>query len=221
MKLGEYIRLKREEKFMSRLSAAKAAKISDSYLYQVEVGFYKKPAPDILRQISKGWGIDYASLMVMAGYLDGTKEFYESIDAMARKKIIAMQKISVANYMPDLSVKSIKDILDQRTNKEVYTYCYDRDVFAIQVNTPSLHPTFRENEILIISPYKKPKNYDYVLVHNFLDNKASLKRFMKISKKSLLFVALNYDKNDISVNHSTSRNQKVLGVVVESFHQFN
>lgn len=47
--------------------------VSNAYLSQIEQGKIQRPSPNILHALSEIYGIDYAKLMEMAGYITPTK----------------------------------------------------------------------------------------------------------------------------------------------------
>jgi transcriptional regulator with XRE-family HTH domain len=73
--LASLLKSKREELGLSQREAARRIGISNTYLYILEgqkhprSGKPSRPNPDVLLKISKAYGIAYAQLMGMAGYL--------------------------------------------------------------------------------------------------------------------------------------------------------
>jgi transcriptional regulator with XRE-family HTH domain len=50
--------------------ASGAAKISPAYLHKLEAGRVMTPSPHVLRRLAAVFGVPYATLMTLAGYLD-------------------------------------------------------------------------------------------------------------------------------------------------------
>jgi len=67
--LGNRLRAARELAGFSLRAAAPQADISSAYLSQLEAGAVKGPSPHILHRLSEVYGISYADLMVLAGYV--------------------------------------------------------------------------------------------------------------------------------------------------------
>lgn len=72
--LGNRLRTARELAGLSLRAAALRADISSAYLSQLEAGSVKGPSPHILHRLSEVYGVSYADLMTLAGYiLPGSK----------------------------------------------------------------------------------------------------------------------------------------------------
>ncbi len=67
--LGNRLRAARELAGLSLRAAAPQADISSAYLSQLEAGSVKGPSPHILHRLSGVYGVSYADLMTLAGYI--------------------------------------------------------------------------------------------------------------------------------------------------------
>jgi HTH-type transcriptional regulator, competence development regulator len=69
--LGQYLESIRKDRRMTLRQVEEAAKkeISNAYLSQLEQGKIQQPSPNILHVLSEIYGIDYAHLMELAGYI--------------------------------------------------------------------------------------------------------------------------------------------------------
>lgn len=54
---------------LRQVEAKTEGRVSNSYLYQLENGAVKEPSPHVLFELSKAYGVPYASLMSVAGYV--------------------------------------------------------------------------------------------------------------------------------------------------------
>lgn len=86
--LGRYLRAQREISHLSIRHLARLAKVSDSYLSQVERGRYQ-PSAEFLANIAKGLSISPDELFRMSGWLPDSGSSSESegpsvIDAISR-----------------------------------------------------------------------------------------------------------------------------------------
>jgi len=71
LSLSHFIRKSRKKKQITLAELANATGISYSTLVRLETGDMPQPHPTLLKQISIGLGMDYISLMELAGYILG------------------------------------------------------------------------------------------------------------------------------------------------------
>lgn len=71
LSLSHFIRKSRKKKQITLAELASATGISYSTLVRLETGDMPQPHPTLLKQISVGLGMDYISLMELAGYILG------------------------------------------------------------------------------------------------------------------------------------------------------
>ena len=73
--LGQYLQSIREDRGMTLRQVEEATKkeISNAYLSQIEQDKIKKPSPNILHTLAEIYGIEYANLMELAGYITPSK----------------------------------------------------------------------------------------------------------------------------------------------------
>lgn len=69
--LGKYLASIRIDRGMTLRGVEEATKkeVSNAYLSQIESDKIRKPSPNILNALAELYGIDYAQLMEMAGYV--------------------------------------------------------------------------------------------------------------------------------------------------------
>ena len=68
-KFGPYIRKLRKERRLTLKQVEKAARVSNSFLSQVERGIRNPPKPDILNRLAEAYGVPAHDLMEAAGYI--------------------------------------------------------------------------------------------------------------------------------------------------------
>ena len=68
-KLGKHIRNVRQLLGLSLAAAAEKARISAAYQKKLESGDVKQPSPTVLHAVAEALGLEYATLMGLAGYL--------------------------------------------------------------------------------------------------------------------------------------------------------
>lgn len=68
--LAQRLREARSDGALSLEAASRAAKISTAYLHKLESGRVKTPSPHVLRRLAQVLGVQYRTLMELAGYLD-------------------------------------------------------------------------------------------------------------------------------------------------------
>lgn len=71
LSLSIFIRKTRKKKQITLAELASATGISYSTLVRLETGDMPQPHPSLLKQVSVGLGMDYISLMELAGYIRG------------------------------------------------------------------------------------------------------------------------------------------------------
>lgn len=73
--LGQYLESIRKDRHMTLREVEEATnrEVSNAYLSQLEQGKIHRPSPNVLHALSEIYAIDYAKLMVMAGYVTPTK----------------------------------------------------------------------------------------------------------------------------------------------------
>ena len=69
MTLGEFLKRARNEKGMSLRDVERSSRISNGYLSLLESDSVKNPSPNFLYQLAELYGVSYAELMSLAGYV--------------------------------------------------------------------------------------------------------------------------------------------------------
>ena len=73
-KFGTYIRTLRKQKGLTLKHVEKAARVSNSFLSQVERGIRNPPRPDILNRLAVAYSVPANDLMEAAGYIKGKSD---------------------------------------------------------------------------------------------------------------------------------------------------
>lgn len=68
-KFGPYMRKLRKQKGLTLKEVEKAARVSNSFLSQVERGVRNPPKPDILNRLARAYSVPAQDLMEAAGYI--------------------------------------------------------------------------------------------------------------------------------------------------------
>ena len=71
LSLGPVLKQARDVRELSGVDAARAAGISPAYLSKLENDAVKRPSPHVLLQLSEAFGLPYADLMRLCGYVPG------------------------------------------------------------------------------------------------------------------------------------------------------
>ena len=73
--LGQYLESIRKDRGLTlrQVEEATNKEISNAYLSQIEQDKILKPSPNVLHALSEIYGIDYAKLMELAGFITPTK----------------------------------------------------------------------------------------------------------------------------------------------------
>lgn len=107
LELGKFIKEKRADLGLTVRSLAEKAGVNNGYISLIENGKSKKPSPDILRKLSNSLELDYFSLMMLAGYLDGSLDMtfaLGEIKAMNKEELINEQ-IGICSEIISLAAK--------------------------------------------------------------------------------------------------------------------
>lgn len=73
-RFGVYMRTLRKGKGLTLKQVEKGARVSYTYLSQVERGRRNPPHPDILRRLAKAYNVTHQELLIEAGYLENPEE---------------------------------------------------------------------------------------------------------------------------------------------------
>lgn len=72
-KFGPYLRSLRKQKALTLKQVEKAARVSNSFLSQVERGLRRPPRPDILNRLAAVYDVPVQELFYVAGYIKGNR----------------------------------------------------------------------------------------------------------------------------------------------------
>ncbi len=110
--LGEELRRLRKLKGWTLREVEQLTKkrVSNSYLYQLEVGNVKEPSPNILYELAKVYGVPYKMLMELAGYVAPVSKGdqnrgHTSVAFMAFKDLSDEDRQIILDYMEFLQQK--------------------------------------------------------------------------------------------------------------------
>lgn len=68
-KFGQYLRHLRQQKRLTLKQVERAARVSNSFLSQVERGIRNPPHPDILNRLAAVYGVSPSDILAAAGYI--------------------------------------------------------------------------------------------------------------------------------------------------------
>lgn len=114
-KLGDYLRTLRGKESLRSVSDRINGRLSHSYISDLEKGLSRrgtpiKPTPEALKTLSEAYGVSYEKLMMMAGYINTTKENDSSAQIINSKK----DKIETiaAHIDDDVTEEQMNDIIN-------------------------------------------------------------------------------------------------------------
>lgn len=175
MMIGEIIKTLRESLNITQEELAERSGLS-----RVSIGNYergsRKPAPEVLKKLSKGLNVDYMELMTKAGYVN--EEIIESIDKIKngglKLKIKTNGKTTIGNILQsalrskqltleDLSKKSEipEPLLKQMLEDKIEPDEFQISKLAETTGFPFMY--------IYLSTEKGSNNFDYLLTDEFLD----------------------------------------------------
>ena len=83
-KFGPYLRTLRKQKGLTLKQVEKAARVSNSFLSQVERGIRNPPRPDIINRLAMVYSVPAHHLMEAAGYIKGVSGEMNERDRIER-----------------------------------------------------------------------------------------------------------------------------------------
>lgn len=107
--LGSLLRQARNKAGMSQRDVESDTGISNAYLSQLESGKVKEPSPRILHTLSEAYGIEYADLLVAAGY---------PLPTIGRRRQAAFRSSKRFGPITADEETALKDYLDFLRSKE-------------------------------------------------------------------------------------------------------
>lgn len=173
--IGEKIKALRESLNMTQEQLAERSGVS-----RVSIGNYergsRKPAPEVLKKLSKGLNVDYMELMTEAGYVN--EAITESIDKIKsgglKRQINTDQKITISVILQsalrskrlNLEELSKKSEIPESTLKQMLEDKIEPNEFQISklaeiVGFPFMY--------IYLSTEKGRNNFDYLLTDEFLE----------------------------------------------------
>lgn len=177
MPIGDFIKRERlshgGKGYWSRLSVARKAGISDSYLFQLEENQNNRPSPGILKKLAPVLQVGYDELMHMAGYSEAPKEKTTHTVAVPVYGEYAGDNFAFSPLKAASSLEIDFELLK------------DRACFGLRVKGDCLHDCrISDGEILIVSPHADIANGDIVLAGT--GDKCALRRFYLADDNAIL-----------------------------------
>jgi transcriptional regulator with XRE-family HTH domain len=125
-KFGDYLRKLRKQKGLTLKQVEKSARVSNSFLSQVERGIRNPPRPDILNRLAGVYGIPSQDLLEAAGYIkekSGEMRARERIER-AYEHVITDPHYSQGNRLKGLTLsleakKFIVEIYEKATKRDL------------------------------------------------------------------------------------------------------
>lgn len=100
MKIGEFVREKRELRGMSVRGLGIAAGVSHTEIHRIENGERLNPSASALTSISQALGVSSLDIFIIAGYLNDSKD----------------KRVMVEKAFPELKTKSQQKVLEKIAN---------------------------------------------------------------------------------------------------------
>lgn len=202
MKVGEFLKVKRENKRLSLREASKLSGVSHTHIKDIEEG-KKTPSFDKVMALLKAYHIDLQEFLQETGYLP------PNIESAKLKKLRPVPVISwvMAGKWTEVCDSFQPGDADEWTESDVK----GQYVFALRVKGDSMEPEFREGDIIIVNPHIEARTGDYVIVKNEDNGEATFKQLRKY-RDLLILHPLNPKYPDIELKKGQYR---IIGVVVE------
>jgi transcriptional regulator with XRE-family HTH domain len=104
--LGQYLESIRKDRHMTlrQVEEATNKEISNAYLSQIEQNKIQQPSPNALHTLSGIYGIDYAKLMELAGYITpsntrGDDQRHGRVPTFAEHNLTAAEEAELLDYL--------------------------------------------------------------------------------------------------------------------------
>jgi SOS-response transcriptional repressor LexA len=193
-KLGEFLKEKRKERGYSLRDLEKLAGVTNPHIRYIEEGI-RRPTFEVLMKLLNGLNVEASEFMIETGYM-------KPITPGARtKRIPVLSWVRAGHWKEAYGQGEPAGFVETETKGE----------FALMVEGDSMEPEFREGDIIVVDPYKKQEQNDYVVVCN-ADYEATLKQLKKYGKTRVLH-PLNPKYEDIELTKDGGHG--LIGVVVE------
>jgi len=212
-KFGEYLKELREEKGFSINQLAMKANVSNAHISRIERGLRPAPTPKIVRKIAKALGVNYETLLKIAGYLDSAKREKENIPG-------AMYINNYAKIPVYGKVSAGKPIFVE-DNVIGYEYIPEEDVrggdyfFMLVEGDSMINARIQEGDLVLV------RRQDIIENHRIgvflVDGEATIKRFYKKG----LTVILKPENPAYEPIVTRADKIKIVGEVVEAKIKFN
>jgi len=155
MKIGEFIRKKREEAKLSLRAVAKKAGISHVTLIDIEHG-KKQPRVETLRRILSAMRVSWDECLKETGIANVEGTAYSEV---ARVPIISWIKAGEWGY--------VWEVFDPDDAEGwIPTDVKGPRVFALRVVGDSMEPRFKEGDIIVVDPDAQVDPGNFVIVRN-------------------------------------------------------
>lgn len=145
IRIGEYIRKKRQALGWSRVELAARCGLSQSYVRYLEQG-ERKPKIETLQKVAKGLGVSFEEIAKVAGV--PTTRLY-------RVPIVSWASAGHWKEVPDIIPEEWIEVDVDRPN-----------LFALRVQGDSMEPEFKQGEIIVVDADAAWDSGDFVLVRN-------------------------------------------------------
>ncbi|MDO9289669.1 MAG: XRE family transcriptional regulator [Thermodesulfovibrionales bacterium] len=202
MNIGQYLKIKREEKGLSARAVAKKAGISDVHVSHIEHN-RRNPTFDVIMGILKALEVDAKEFLVETGYTNGGKN----------KKTEKGQAIPVISWISAGAWKTVTDPYEPGDAEEwIESEVKGTNIFALKVKGHSMEPEFIDGEILVVNPHIETKPGDYVIAKNDDNNEATFKQLKRYGGTTILH-PLNPKYPDIELKKRNG--YRIIGKVVK------
>ena len=200
--MGQYFKIRREEKGLSARAVAKKAGISDAHVSHIEHN-RRNPTFDVMMKILKALDVDAKEFLVETGYTTRGQN----------KKIERGQVIPVISWISAGAWNTATDPYEPGDAEEwIESEVKGTNIFALRIKGDSMEPEFIEGEILVIDPHIETKPGDYVIAKNDDNNEATFKQLKRYGRTTVLH-PLNPKYPDIELKKRNG--YRIIGKVVK------
>lgn len=193
-KLGQFLKEKRKGKGYSLRDLEKRTGVTHPHIRYIEEGI-RKPTFEVVMKMLGALNVEGGEFLLETGYMKPQKQWGNI------KRVPVISWVRAGAWKEAHDTENYSEFVETATKGE----------FALIVEGDSMEPEFREGDLIVVDPYRKQENNDYVVVCN-ADYEATLKQLKKYGKTRVLH-PLNPKYDDIEL--TKDQGHTLIGVVVE------
>ncbi len=161
-KVGQFLKETRTLKGYSYRELGKLADVSHQHIKDIEDG-KKEPTFSLLMKVINALMVDAGEFLKETGYLSSNVE----VEEISRLRSVPVISWTQAGHW--------REVAEGTGEYEETIETDSKGIFALRVRGDSMEPEFHDDDVIIINPYLKREDNDYIVVCNE-DGKATFEQ---------------------------------------------